>query len=105
MKNILAIGADAFPGQLHKGIIGTGDVFVHDSKRSDTIRANFPRLHAVEMEAGAVGQVCTQFQVPFVIMRGISDIAGKESHVTFDEFLTEVTQKYTTVLKGILGQL
>lgn len=105
IEAVLKIGAEEMPGQMHKGIIGTGDVFVHDTTRAEAIRKNFPDLYAVEMEAGAVGQVCQQFGVPFVIMRGISDIAGKESHVTFNEFLEEVAKKYTKLLSRIIEQL
>ena len=42
---------------------------------------------AAEMEAAAVAQVCHQFETPFVVIRALSDIAGKESSVSFDEFL------------------
>ena len=35
------------------------------------------------MEAAAVAQVCHQYEIPFVIIRALSDIAGKESNVSF----------------------
>lgn len=54
--------------------------------RVAAIRDKFENLYAVEMEAAAVAQVCHQYEVPFVIIRALSDIAGKESNVSFDRF-------------------
>lgn len=105
VEEMMQIGQEEMPGQIYEGVIGTGDVFVHDSERSNAIRKKFPDLHAVEMEAGAVGQVCAQFGTPFVIMRGISDIAGKESNVTFNDFIDEVAKKYAKLLSRIIEKL
>ncbi|MGD6818190.1 5'-methylthioadenosine/S-adenosylhomocysteine nucleosidase [Metabacillus sp. 84] len=69
------------------GMIATGDSFMNDPERVEYIRTKFDNLYAVEMEAAAIAQVCHQFQVPFVIIRALSDIAGKESDVSFDQFL------------------
>ena len=69
-----------------KGMIATGDSFMSDPNRVAAIRDKFENLYAVEMEAAAVAQVCHQYEVPFVIIRALSDIAGKESNVSFDRF-------------------
>lgn len=69
------------------GTIGTGDSFMNDDERISFIRKQFESLIAVEMEAAAVAQVCYQYNTPFVVIRALSDIAGKESTVSFDEFL------------------
>ncbi len=39
------------------------------------------------MEGSIIGHVCYQFGIPFVIVHAISDIANKESHLSFEEFL------------------
>lgn len=70
-----------------KGLIVTGDSFMNDPKRVEFVKGKFKELHAVEMEAAAIAQVAYQFQVPFVIIRSLSDIAGKESNISFDQFL------------------
>lgn len=69
------------------GLIATGDSFMNDPDRVEFVRNKFPKLQAVEMEAAAIAQVAYQFNVPFVIIRSLSDIAGQESHISFDEFL------------------
>jgi len=70
-----------------KGVVGSGDVFVHEPTLIARICGTFPELCAVEMEAGAIAQVCHQTKTPFVVIRALSDIAGKESPMKFDEFL------------------
>jgi len=70
-----------------KGQIVTGDAFVNRSTQMETIKANFAYAVALEMEAAAVAQVCHIADVPFVVVRALSDIAGKESHISFNEFL------------------
>jgi adenosylhomocysteine nucleosidase len=69
------------------GLIATGDSFIHDSERSAQIKAHFPEVAAVEMEAAPIAQVCHQFGVPFVVTRSISDSANEEASLSFDEFL------------------
>jgi len=84
------------------GLICSGDAFMNDPERVEKVRADFPQMKAVEMEAAAVAQVCHQFNTPFVVIRALSDIAGKESNISFDEFLP-VAAKHSTaiVLKAI----
>lgn len=70
-----------------KGQVVTGDAFVHRPEQMDKIKAHFRAAVALEMEAAAVAQVCYLANVPFVVVRALSDIAGKESQVSFEAFL------------------
>lgn len=69
------------------GLIASGDVFMSDAARVELVKGQFPTMIAAEMEAAAVAQVCHQFGTPFVVIRALSDIAGKEASLSFDEFL------------------
>lgn len=84
------------------GLICSGDSFMNNPERVEKVREYFPQMKAVEMEAATVAQVCYQFNTPFVVIRALSDIAGKESNISFDEFLP-VAAKHSTeiVLKTI----
>ena len=75
-----------------EGLIVTGDTFMSDADRVARVRDLFPDALASEMEAAAVAQVCHQFGVPFVVIRALSDIAGKESAMSFDEFLPKAAK-------------
>lgn len=82
----------------HKvGLITSGDTFLESPEKVDHIRRLFPEAIAAEMEAAAIAQVCHQYDVPFIVIRALSDIAGKESSITFTEFL-ERAAKHTTQL-------
>jgi len=84
------------------GLIGTGDSFMQDPSRVDKVRADFPQLLAVDMEAAAVAQVCMKFNVPFVVIRALSDIAGKESSQSFEAFLEVAAKNSSLMVRAML---
>ncbi len=69
------------------GLITSGDTFMTADEDIAKARANFPTMAAVEMEGAAVAQACHQCNVPFVVIRSMSDIAGKESPISFEAYL------------------
>lgn len=87
------------------GLIASGDSFMSDPIHVDSVRSLFPTMIAAEMEAAAVAQVCHQFQTPFVVIRALSDIAGKESSVSFDEFLPVAAQHSTQIVLRVLSKI
>ncbi|MBI0576436.1 5'-methylthioadenosine/S-adenosylhomocysteine nucleosidase [Neobacillus cucumis] len=91
--------------QIVKGLIATGDSFMEDPARVDFVRSKFNDLQAVEMEAAAIAQVAHQFGVPFVIIRSLSDIAGKESEVSFDQFIDQAARHSATLVMKMVAAL
>ncbi|HSO58651.1 MAG TPA: 5'-methylthioadenosine/S-adenosylhomocysteine nucleosidase [Paenisporosarcina sp.] len=91
--------------QYASGLIATGDSFMGDPARVESVRTHFPHMKAVEMEAAAVAQVCHQFDVPFVVIRALSDIAGKESSISFDEFLPTAAEHSTQIVLRVISKL
>lgn len=89
----------------HFGVIGTGDSFMSDQEKVETIKKNFPDLLAAEMEAAAIAQVSYQYDTPFIVIRALSDIAGKESSVSFDEFIHLAAENSTKFIIGILKNM
>ena len=91
--------------QAQVGLIGTGDSFMQDPVRVEKVRAEFPALLAVEMEAAAVAQVCVKFETPFVVVRALSDIAGKESSQSFEEFLVVAAKNSSEMVREMITKL
>lgn len=91
--------------QFAVGLICSGDSFMNDPERVSKVREYFPQMKAVEMEAAAVAQVCYQFGTPFVVIRALSDIAGKESHISFDEFLPLAAKHSTEIVLKVISKL
>ncbi|MFC4411047.1 5'-methylthioadenosine/S-adenosylhomocysteine nucleosidase [Chungangia koreensis] len=87
------------------GLIATGDSFMNDPDRVEKVRLQFPAMKASEMEAAAVAQVCHQFGIPFVVIRALSDIAGKESNISFDEFLPLAAKHSTEIVLKVIEKL
>lgn len=85
------------------GLICSGDVFVNGAEKIAQIRQDFPNVAAVEMEAAATAQVCHAFNVPFVVVRAISDVADKESHLSFDEFLPLAAKNSSEIVVAMLN--
>lgn len=86
------------------GLVCSGDLFVNGADAIARIRRDFPQVSAVEMEAASIAQVCHAFQVPFVVVRAISDVADKQSHLTFDEFLPLAAEKSSEIVLAMLNQ-
>ncbi|MGE7623270.1 5'-methylthioadenosine/S-adenosylhomocysteine nucleosidase [Viridibacillus sp. NPDC096237] len=91
--------------QFATGLISTGDSFMNDPERVALVRSHFPQMKAAEMEAAAVAQVCHQFGTPFVVIRALSDIAGKESNISFDEFLPVAAKHSTEIVLRVIEKL
>lgn len=71
---------------LIEGTIATGDQFVASNERKEFIYTNF-QADALEMEGASVAVVCDALNVPFFILRAISDTANDDAGVDFDEFM------------------
>jgi adenosylhomocysteine/aminodeoxyfutalosine nucleosidase len=71
---------------LIEGTIATGDQFVASNERKAFISENFA-ADALEMEGGSVAVVCDALEVPFFILRAISDTANDDAGMDFDEFM------------------
>ncbi|WOV88788.1 5'-methylthioadenosine/S-adenosylhomocysteine nucleosidase [Sporosarcina oncorhynchi] len=87
------------------GLIASGDVFMSDLERVEVVRKQFPSMIAAEMEAAAVAQVCHQFDTPFVVIRALSDIAGKDSSISFDEFLPIAAKHSSEIVREVISKL
>ncbi|MGL5030632.1 MAG: 5'-methylthioadenosine/S-adenosylhomocysteine nucleosidase [Aeromonas sp.] len=91
--------------QTKVGLICTGDQFMCQPNAIAKARADFPQMLAVEMEGAAIGQVCHMFNVPYLVVRAMSDIAGKEQVESFDAFI-EVAGKHSAhMILSMLGKL
>ena len=87
------------------GLITTGDTFMCKPEAIEQARENFPSMMACEMEGAAIAQTCHQLSVPFVVIRSLSDIAGKESPTSFEAYLEKASKYSSQMVMALLGQL
>ena len=87
------------------GLIATGDSFMCDPARIEQTRKRFPEMLAVEMEGAAIAQACHQLNTPFLVIRSLSDIAGKESPMSFDAYLEVASKNSSKLVLDLLSKL
>jgi adenosylhomocysteine nucleosidase len=85
-----------------RGIIASGDTFMHEPEKIDAVRRTFPEARAVEMEGAAIAHTCALFSVPCLIIRSLSDIAGVESPVTSEQFLPIAAKHSAEIVRRIV---
>jgi adenosylhomocysteine/aminodeoxyfutalosine nucleosidase len=89
---------------LQEGIIATGDQFVSSNDIKDKIVLNF-KADALEMEGASVAIVCDAYNVPYLILRSISDTADGKASVDFDKFLDNSAKQSANFIIKILDKL
>ena len=87
------------------GLITSGDTFMTADDDIAKARANFPTMTAVEMEGAAIAHTCHQFNVPFVVIRSMSDIAGKESPTSFEAYLETASVNSSQLVMNMIDAL
>ena len=96
---------DAFSIQnpsVYQGIIASGDRFISDLVTMESLLQEVPDTLAVEMEGASVAQVCFEHEIPFMIIRTISDRADHTAPIDFQKFVREIAMNYSA---GIIQEL
>lgn len=83
---------------IRQGLHTTGDSFMAGDDQVAELRAKFPEMVSVDMEATAIAQVCEMFEVPYVVIRSLSDIVGKDNNMSFEEFLPIAAKNSTELV-------
>lgn len=95
--------ARELPGaNVHTGLIASGDVFLDDVSNRDLVRSRFPDVFAAEMEGAAIAQVCAHFEVPSLIIRAVSDLAGEGAKSTHEDFLRHAADNSAKLVMAAL---
>lgn len=74
------------------GVIATGDTFITSIEQSRFIEKEFDAL-AVEMEGAAIAQICYLSNIPFIIIRSISDNPNNDNQLDFSKFIDDSSLK------------
>ncbi|MCB1885108.1 MAG: 5'-methylthioadenosine/adenosylhomocysteine nucleosidase [Geminicoccaceae bacterium] len=97
-------GGTGTPPRIVFGTILSGDQYLHcEATREHLFRTLGGR--AIEMEGGALGQVCERFGIPHLDVRALSDLAGHDSRFDFARFVHRVAASSAAILRRILPVL
>ncbi len=83
---------------IHIGDIASGDHFFSDAASKKNLQIKLPTILCVEMEGAAVAQVCDEHEIPYCIIRTISDEADEQSSVDFMSFANRIASKYSLLM-------
>lgn len=96
----------AIQAPYHIGVVASGDQFIAKDEQLLDLMKKFPKAICAEMEAGAIAQVCTHFQVPFIVIRSLSDIAHQEkSEMDFLSYVHKASERSSMFCKKIVEKL
>lgn len=87
--------------RIKMGIVATGDIFCTEIWMKDKIRVKFD-ADVVDMECGAVAQVCYLDRIPFIAIKCVSDTPNGDNASTFDENLKMASRRCANILKECL---
>ncbi len=104
MKNKLIEAVKAVGINYSVGVIASGDQFVASDDKKNYIKTNFD-AKACEMEGGSIGHVCYVNNVPFTVIRAMSDKANGGATMDFPTFTKIAARNSTNVIKKFVGIL
>jgi len=86
------------------GAVVSADVFV-DANRVEGVRADFPDALAADMETTALAHTAHLFGVPFLAVRGISDLCSPVEAGEFASHVDDAAERSATVVEELLRAL
>lgn len=88
----------------HQGQVVAGDQFVTKSSAAFArIQEKFPQALAVDMESTAIAATASRFKVPFIVLRGLSDVTFVEGNeLTFETYLELASERSATICEGFI---
>lgn len=87
-----------------KGRVATGDIFISSQELKNELQNDF-KAYCGEMEGGAIAHACTLNNIPFVIIRAMSDKADGSADVTYDEFVDKAAENSKDIVLKMLKAL
>lgn len=96
-KTAATLGYEAF-----YGVVATGDKFVADKDFKNYLNSSFGASCA-EMEGGSIGHVAYVNNVPFAVIRAISD--GDGAAMDFNKFCNVAAERSVNLIAGMLKNL
>lgn len=90
--------------KLKYGIIASGDSFISSATKKQWIIDKFNAC-AVEMEGASIAVVSSLLNIPFCVIRAISDSADDNADISFDEFLVDSAKRSAAFIISILDEI
>ena len=86
--------------QIILGTIASGDIFCTDMKMKEKIRTKF-NSDCVEMEGASIAQTAYLCNIPFLVIRAISDIPNGNNQIDYDQFVEKAAKNCAQFIKNL----
>lgn len=83
------------------GTIASGDIFCTNINMKEKIKNKF-NADAIEMEGAAIAQVCQLDNIPFIVIRGISDSPNGNNEITFEQYLEKASKRCADTIEKFM---
>ena len=100
-KALEAVEHVANGSDIYEGRVCSGDQFIASREKKQEILDNFGGL-CCEMDGAAIAQVCYLNQVPFVIIRAISDRADHAEEINYASFAAITARRSAAIVKAMI---
>lgn len=98
--------AKAMQIRYHVGTIASQDLFMSRDEDFEKLMNNFADSICSEMEAGAIGAVATKFNIPFVIVRCLSDVVHhNENPMEFSTYVSKASGQSAKLIENWLMRI
>lgn len=90
----------------HIGTIASQDLFMSREEDYAKLIKNFPTSACSEMEAGAIAQVCCDFDISYVIVRALSDVVHHSGNeMEFSEYAAKASDQTAKLINAFIQRL
>lgn len=85
------------------GLIATGDKFISKVEEVEHIKSLYPDALACDMESASIAQACYKCDVPFAVLRVVSDTPGQADNLSqYNNFFSEAPEKTFHAIRSLL---
>lgn len=90
--------------KVHEGRVATGDQFIADKAKKDFIVNNF-QARCTEMEGAAIAQAAYNNNLPFLIIRAISDKADNSAQMDYPTFEKQAIEHTVKLMLALVEEV
>ncbi len=101
LSELLARTAINSGERIHRGTVASGDTFIGNAQQKKNIANDFGAICG-EMEGGAIGHVCSANNIPFAVLRSISDGGDENAAIDYPTFKKIAADMSATIITKLI---
>lgn len=101
LSELLARTAINSGERIHRGTVASGDTFIGNAQQKKEIANDFGAICG-EMEGGAIGHVCSANNIPFTVLRSISDGGDENAAIDYPTFKKIAADMSATIITKLI---